>query len=65
MKLTIDQEIELIEKYKADLICPNCQEELMNKDYKKNGILFKGLWIGLIIGTLGTLLIKFALSLEF
>ena len=36
MKLTTEQEMELIEEYKKELICPKCEGYLVNKDYKIN-----------------------------
>ncbi len=33
MKLTTDQEMELIRKYKKELVCPKCERDLVNVDY--------------------------------
>ena len=31
-----EEEMEVLEKYRKELICPICQSELVNKDYKIN-----------------------------
>lgn len=57
MELTEKQQLEILEKYKEELICPICQKELVHKDYEINKktliyfsvILLMGLITGFII----------------
>ena len=44
----IEKDMEVLNRYKKELICPICQEELENKDYKINRRTFHLVLIAII-----------------
>ena len=57
IQLTKEQELELFNKYKKELICPICQsEDLVHKDYLLNRKLLEGIIYGIIITIMGIII---------
>ena len=58
IKLTQEQEIELIHQYRDELICPKCQADLIHKDYLINRNSLKKFLLGFGVATLAWIIYR-------